>query len=77
MTRAIIAPFFMTFFRLPVCAVSGASLMDTFVISVAGVAFYQAITSFYSFHRTGPAAGYPVRAGGHSQDVSRSAVKNM
>ncbi|MBU2547119.1 MAG: sulfite exporter TauE/SafE family protein [Proteobacteria bacterium] len=44
---AIIAPFFVTFFGLPVYTVAGAALMGTFVTSVAGVLFYQAIAPFY------------------------------
>lgn len=44
---AIIAPFLMTFFRLPVYTIAGASLMATFVTSVAGVFFYQALAPFY------------------------------
>ncbi len=44
---AIIAPFFVSFFGLPVYTVAGAALMGTFVTSVAGVAFYQAIAPFY------------------------------
>ncbi|MFW5636940.1 MAG: sulfite exporter TauE/SafE family protein, partial [Thermodesulfobacteriota bacterium] len=44
---SIIAPFFVTFFGLPVFIVAGAALMGTFVTSVAGVAFYQAIAPFY------------------------------
>jgi hypothetical protein len=44
---AIIAPFFVTVFGLPVYTVAGAALMGTFVTSVAGVAFYQAIAPFY------------------------------
>lgn len=44
---AIIAPFFVTFFQLPVYTVAGAALMGTFVTSVAGVIFYQAIAPFY------------------------------
>ncbi|MBG0790268.1 MAG: sulfite exporter TauE/SafE family protein [Desulfovibrionaceae bacterium] len=44
---SIIAPFFITFFELPVYIVAGAALMGTFVTSVAGVAFYQAIAPFY------------------------------
>jgi len=44
---AIIAPFFVSFFNLPVYTVAGAALMGTFVTSVAGVAFYQAIAPFY------------------------------
>jgi uncharacterized membrane protein YfcA len=44
---AIIAPFFVAFYRLPVYTVAGAALMGTFVTSVAGVAFYQAISPLY------------------------------
>ena len=44
---SIIAPFFITFFGLPVYIVAGAALMGTFVTSVAGVAFYQAMAPFY------------------------------
>ncbi len=44
---AIIAPFFVSFFHLPVYTVAGAALMGTFVTSVAGVAFYQFIAPFY------------------------------
>jgi hypothetical protein len=44
---AIIAPFFVSFFHLPVYTVAGAALMGTFVTSVAGVAFYQAIAPLY------------------------------
>ena len=44
---SIIAPFFITFFALPVHIVAGAALMGTFVTSVAGVIFYQAIAPFF------------------------------
>lgn len=44
---SIIAPFFVTFFGLPVYTVAGAALMGTFVTSVAGVFFYQAIAPLY------------------------------
>ncbi|RJR32785.1 MAG: sulfite exporter TauE/SafE family protein [Desulfobacteraceae bacterium] len=44
---AIIAPFFVSFLRLPVYTVAGAALMGTFVTSVAGVGFYQGIAAFY------------------------------
>jgi hypothetical protein len=44
---SIIAPFFVTFFRLPVYTIASAALMGTFVTSVAGVAFYQIIAPFY------------------------------
>ena len=40
---SIIAPFLITFFRLPVYAVAGAVLLGTFVSSLAGVAFYSLI----------------------------------
>lgn len=44
---SIIAPFFVTFFRLPVYTVAGAALMGTLITSVAGVVFYQVIAPFY------------------------------
>jgi uncharacterized membrane protein YfcA len=44
---SIIAPFFITFFGLPVYTVAGAALMGTFVTSVAGVAFYHMIAPFF------------------------------
>jgi uncharacterized membrane protein YfcA len=51
---AIIAPFFVTFFRLPVYTVAGAALMGTFFTSVAGVVFYQAIAPLYPSMSVGP-----------------------
>ena len=51
---AIIAPFFVAFFKLPVYTVAGAALMGTFVTSVAGVAFYQAIAPFYPHMSVAP-----------------------
>ncbi|MDF1613395.1 sulfite exporter TauE/SafE family protein [Desulfurivibrio dismutans] len=44
---AIIAPFFVSVFGLPVYTVAGAALTGTFVTSVAGVAFYQLLAPFY------------------------------
>jgi uncharacterized membrane protein YfcA len=44
---SIIAPFFVSFCGLPVYTVAGAALMGTFVTSIAGVIFYQAIAPFY------------------------------
>lgn len=38
---AMLSPFFVTFFGLPVHTIAGATLMGTFVTSVAGVIFYQ------------------------------------
>jgi uncharacterized membrane protein YfcA len=43
----IIAPFLVTFFGLPVYTIAGASLMGTFVTSLAGVSFYSALAPFY------------------------------
>jgi uncharacterized membrane protein YfcA len=44
---SIIAPFFVTFFGLPVYTVAGAALMGTFVTSIAGVVFYHIIAPYY------------------------------
>ncbi len=44
---AIIAPFFVSMFRLPVYTVAGAALLGTFVTSLAGVLFYQYLAMFY------------------------------
>ena len=44
---AIIAPFFVSIFGLPVHTVAGAALMGTFVTSVAGVLFYQLIAPWF------------------------------
>ncbi len=44
---AMIAPFFITYFGLPIYIVAGATLLGTFVTSIGGVAFYQAIAPFY------------------------------
>lgn len=38
---AMIAPFFVAFFRMPVYTVAGAALMGTFITSLAGIACYQ------------------------------------
>jgi uncharacterized membrane protein YfcA len=40
---SIIAPFLITFFKLPVFAIAGAVLLGTFTSSAAGVAFYSLI----------------------------------
>jgi len=44
---AIVAPFFVTVFKLPVYTVAGAALLGTFITSVAGVAFYHALAPLY------------------------------
>jgi len=44
---AIIAPFLLTFFGLPVYAIAGATLTANFITSIAGVLFYLLIAPFY------------------------------
>jgi uncharacterized protein len=44
---AIIAPFFVAVFRLPVYTIAGACLMGTFVTSVVATIFYQAVAPMY------------------------------
>jgi len=43
---AIIAPFFVSFFGLPIYTVAGAALMGTMITSFAGVLFFQAMAPF-------------------------------
>jgi len=45
---AIIAPFLVAIFGLPVHTIAGAALFGTFVTSIAGVIFYSLIALFYS-----------------------------
>lgn len=45
---AIISPFFVAVFGLPVHTVAGAALLGTFITSVAGVLFYTVIAPFYA-----------------------------
>jgi hypothetical protein len=45
---AIIAPFLVAFFRLPIYTIAGATLFGTFVASIAGALFYALIAPFYS-----------------------------
>lgn len=42
---AIIAPFFVTIYKLPVHTVAGASLMGTLITSAAGVLFFQLLST--------------------------------
>ena len=44
---ALMAPFFISFFGLPIYAVAGAALMGTFITSLAGVVFFQLLSSFF------------------------------
>ncbi|NQU06892.1 MAG: sulfite exporter TauE/SafE family protein [Calditrichaeota bacterium] len=45
---AIIAPFLVTAFGLPVHTVAGAALLGTFLTSVAGVGFFTLLAPFYN-----------------------------
>ncbi|MBW1642170.1 MAG: sulfite exporter TauE/SafE family protein [Deltaproteobacteria bacterium] len=45
---AIIAPFLVTFYRLPVYTIAGAALLGTLVTSIAGVFFYTIIAPYYA-----------------------------
>jgi len=45
---AIIAPFLMAIFGLPVYTIAGAALLGTFLTSIAGVGFYTIIASIYA-----------------------------
>ncbi len=51
---SIIAPFFVTIYRLPVHTVAGATLMGTFVTSVVGVVFYQLVAPLYAGQAVSP-----------------------
>ncbi len=70
---AIIAPFFVAVFGLPVYTVAGAALMGTFITSVAGVGFYMLIAPWYpaTGRFPGLAVGNPVRVRGHGRHVPR------
>jgi uncharacterized protein len=60
---AIIAPFFVSFFGLPVYTVAGAALMGTFVTSIAGVGFYQLIAPMYPHMSIAPDWGLGILFG--------------
>lgn len=45
---AIIAPFLVAFFGLPIYTIAGAALLGTFLTSVAGVVFYTIIAPFFA-----------------------------
>jgi uncharacterized membrane protein YfcA len=45
---AIIAPFIVSFMKLPVYTIAGAALMGTLMTSVVGVAFYALIGPYYA-----------------------------
>ena len=45
---AIIAPFLVAFFHLPIYTIAGATLFGTFLTSIAGALFYALIAPFYT-----------------------------
>jgi uncharacterized membrane protein YfcA len=45
---AIIAPFLVTFYRLPVYTIAGPALMGTFLTSIVGVLFFMAVGPVYA-----------------------------
>jgi len=51
---AIIAPFFVAVFQLPVYTIAGACLMGTFITSVVAAGFYQAIAPLYPHMAVAP-----------------------
>jgi uncharacterized membrane protein YfcA len=63
---AIIAPFLVSFFGLPVYSVAGAALTGTFVTSFVGVLFFWAMAPFYSNISVAPdwALGFLFGVGG-------------
>jgi uncharacterized membrane protein YfcA len=51
---AIMAPFFVVFFNMPVYTIAGAALSGTFITSVAGVIFYQLLAPYYAHMAIAP-----------------------
>ncbi|HDQ40241.1 MAG TPA: sulfite exporter TauE/SafE family protein [Desulfonatronum sp.] len=51
---AIIAPFFVAVFHLPVYTIAGACLMGTFLTSVVAAGFYQALAPLYPHMAVAP-----------------------
>lgn len=51
---AIIVPFLVTFFGLPVYTVAGAALLGTFVTSLTGVVFFQVMAPWYPAQAVAP-----------------------
>ena len=51
---AIIAPFIVSWFRLPIHTISGATLMGAFLTSVAGVLFYTLIAPYFPQQSVAP-----------------------
>ncbi len=59
---AIVAPFLIAIFDLPVYTIAGAALLGTFVTSIAGVIFYTVIAPFYAHTGLAIAPDWPLGA---------------
>lgn len=57
---AIIAPFLVSVFRLPVHTIAGATLLSTFATSVVGVAFFEAVAPLYAERGLAVAPDWPL-----------------
>ena len=57
---AMIAPFLITFYSLPVYTVAGSALMGTFLTSVVGVLFYTIIAPLYAHTGLAIAPDWPL-----------------
>ena len=51
---AIMAPFLVSWFRLPIHTLGGATLMGTFLTSIAGVTFFMIIAPYFPQHAVTP-----------------------
>ena len=76
---SIIAPFFVTYFGLPVYTVAGAALMGTFITSVAGGGVLPGDRPPLPPHVRGPglASGPALRGGRHGRDVPGGQVPEI
>jgi uncharacterized membrane protein YfcA len=57
---AIIAPFFVAIYGLPMHTIAGATLMGTFVTSVFGVSFYQLVSPYFRASGMAVAPDWPL-----------------
>lgn len=60
---AIMSPFLVSFFNLPVYAIAGACLFATFLTSVAGVAFYRFLSLAFALPLAAPDWGLGILLG--------------
>lgn len=60
---AIMSPFLVSLFRLPVHAIAGSTLFATFLTSVAGVSFYSCLSLFWDAPSAAPDPGLGICLG--------------